>query len=310
MTMPMNPRPGAAARLALPALVAGAVILGVSPILVRLADVGPTASAFHRVFLALPALFLWWALSRRRGGASSSAREGTPGHDRRTVGGLILAGLFFAGDLAFWHTSLWHTSVANATLLANFAPVFVALGAFVAFGVRFSRRFLVGMALALAGACLLFGRSFALGADRLFGDLLGLTTGMFFGLYLLTVGRMRARVATVTLMLASTAVTTVVLFPIALAAGGTLIPASARGWAVLFGLALLVHVGGQGLIAFALAHLPAAFSSVGLLIEPTVAALIAWGLFGEALAPLQLVGAAVILAGIMLCRERPQPPAG
>jgi drug/metabolite transporter (DMT)-like permease len=72
---------------------------------------------------------------------------------------------------------------------------------------------------------------------------------------------------------------------------------------VVLGLALVSHAAGQGLIAYALAHLPAAFSSVGLLLQPVVAALFAWLLLAEPLAALQVAGGMVVLAGIYLARR-------
>ena len=63
------------------------------------------------------------------------------------------------------------------------------------------------------------------------------------------------------------------------------------------------HAAGQGLIAYALAHLPAAFSSVGLLLQPVVAALFAWLLLAEPLAALQVAGGLIVLAGIYLARR-------
>ena len=59
----------------------------------------------------------------------------------------------------------------------------------------------------------------------------------------------------------------------------------------------------QGLIAYALAHLPAAFSSVSLLLQPVMAAIFAWLLLAEPLSPLQFAGGAVVLAGIYLARR-------
>ncbi len=288
---------GRVIRLAFVALVVGAATLGFSPILVRVSELAPTATAFHRVFLALPALWLWRRLESSHLPVTDRPRSA------RDVAGLALAGLFFAGDLAFWHWSLQFTSVANATLLATFAPIYVTLGSFLLFGERFSRLFLFGMALAIAGAGVLMGRSFTVGFDNLLGDVLGAVTGVFFGLYILTVGRLRARFSTATIMLWSTAACALALLPVTLAAGEGLLAATARGWLVLAALALVVHVIGQGLIAYALAHLPAAFSSVSLLIEPTVAAFLAWMLFAEALGPVQAAGALVILFGIYLCRR-------
>jgi drug/metabolite transporter (DMT)-like permease len=71
---------------------------------------------------------------------------------------------------------------------------------------------------------------------------------------------------------------------------------------VLVGLALVSQVAGQGLIAWGMAHLPASFSSVSLLLQPVAAAVFAWAILGEAFGALQALGGAVVLAGIVACR--------
>src|SRR5215468_5565963 len=63
-TVPAAARPHTA--LAFGALVLGAVAMGASPVFVRLADVGPQASAFWRAFLALPFLWIWARWEARR----------------------------------------------------------------------------------------------------------------------------------------------------------------------------------------------------------------------------------------------------
>jgi drug/metabolite transporter (DMT)-like permease len=101
------------------------------------------------------------------------------------------------------------------------------------------------------------------------------------------------------------------LLPIALISGESLVATTVFGWAMLAGLALISHAGGQSMIAYALAHLPAAFGSVSLLLQPAAAAVLAWWILDEALGPWQALGAAVILAGIYLARRgsRSMPPA-
>jgi len=101
----------------------------------------------------------------------------------------------------------------------------------------------------------------------------------------------------------STTITSIVLLPIALMFPQPFLPAAAAGWWVLFGLAMVTQVLGQGLIAYAFAHLPASLSSVSLLIQPVMAALFAWALFGEAIGPVQFTGAALVLAGIWVSRK-------
>ena len=71
----------------------------------------------------------------------------------------------------------------------------------------------------------------------------------------------------------------------------------------LVALAWISHCAGQGLIAYSLAHLPAAFSSVSLLFQPVMAGLFGWLILGEALAPLQIAGGAIVLAGIYAARR-------
>lgn len=280
------------------ALFVGAVAIAFAPIFVRLSEIGPIATAFYRIFLALPALALW--LNWENGRATRRHRRPESWSDYRR---LALAGLFFAADLSVWHWSIVLTSVANATLLANAAPVFVTLGGWLLFGERFSRTFLMGMTAALFGMMVLMSESFTISLEHLGGDALGLLTAVFYASYILSVGRLRAEFSTATIMTWSGVVSAVVLLPAAAISGDILLATTTTGWLVLLGLALLSHAGGQSLIAYALAHLPAAFSSVGLLLQPATAALLAWLLLSEPLSGWQAVGGAVILLGIFLARR-------
>jgi len=279
---------------ALFALFAGATCIALSPIWVRVSDVGPTASAFWRVALAVP--LLWTALAFAPRAATAAPRPQW----------LLLAaaGLAFAGDLAFWHWSIQFTSVANSTLLANLASIFVTLAAWLLWRQKPSGMFLVGLALALGGVLLLVRSGLRFSSTALLGDGLGVVTAMFYAWYLLSVKSLRDRgAATLHLMAVTTTLTAVILCPVALASGEAMLPASTTGWLILLGLAWISHSAGQGLIAYALAHLPAAFSSVGLLFQPVMAAVFAWALLGEPLAALQVAGGAVVLAGIYLANR-------
>ena len=282
-------------RFALITLIAGAVAIGASPIFVRLSELGPSATAFWRIALALPVLWVWAEVGDRRPRSVSRPSRYV---DILT---LALAGLFFTGDIALWHWSVVLTSVANATLLVNLAPIFVALGSWLLFGERFTATFIVGMVVALAGSILLVGRDLALNNTQdLSGDALALLAAVFYGGYILTVSQLRSRFSTATIMVSSGAVTCVALLPITLLSGEDLLAATAYGWAVLLGVALISHAGGQSLITYALSYLPAAYSSVGLLLQPVAAAVLAWAILNEALEAWQAMGGAVVLSGIVL----------
>ncbi len=299
-----NPREAlAGSRLALGALISGAVGIACAPIFVRLSEVGPTATAFWRLALALPLLLLWTEVGVRREAGGPARR--LPG--RRTLLGLTLAGLFFAGDLALWHWSIGFTSVANSTLLVNLAPVFVALGGRLLFGERFTYTFLVGMAVALAGAILLVGGDLNLRPRQLFGDALAVLAAVFYAGYILSVSRLRSGLSTAAVMTYGGIVTCVALLPVALLSGEDLLATTPYGWLMLLGIAFVSQIGGQSLITYSLADLPAAFSSVGLLLQPIAAAALAWAILGEVLGWWQALGGAVVLTGIVLARRGSLP---
>jgi drug/metabolite transporter (DMT)-like permease len=286
---------------ALLALLAGATFIALSPIFVREAlatGVGPTAAAFWRVALAVPVLWTVYGLRRRQ-----SVGRGMPRNSDKLFL-LLAAGLAFAGDLAFWHKSVQLTSVANATLLANLASIFVTLAAWIFLRQRPTPTFLAGLAAALLGVALLVHTSLAFSSTGLVGDALGVVTAMFYAGYLLGVKALRDRgEATLHLMAVTTTITALLLFPVAVATGEPMVPLTAAGWWILIGLAFVSHAAGQSLIAYALAHLPAAFSSVSLLFQPVMAAGFAWLLLAEPLAPLQIAGGVVVLVGIYLARR-------
>jgi drug/metabolite transporter (DMT)-like permease len=278
---------------ALGALLLGACCIALSPIFVRLSEAGPTATAFWRVALAVPVLWLFFLVKTRN-------------QPRQPIHWWLLAaaGVAFAGDLAFWHTSIKFTSVANSTLLANLASIFVTLAAWIFLRQRPTGVFLAGLAAALAGVAMLVQTSLQFSPTALLGDALGVVTAMFYAWYILVVKNLRDRGETVLRLMAVTStLTAVILFPVALASGDQMLPQTAYGWGVLLGLALISHAAGQGLIAYALAHLPATFSSVGLLLQPVIAAFFAWTLLAEPLVPLQIAGGLVVLIGIYLARR-------
>ena len=287
-------------------LLLGGAAIALSPILIRLADVGPVASAFWRSGLAAPLLILWafWEREQRSGSTRDSDKAQSTA---ATIAPLIIAGLAFAGDLAFWHLSVTYTSVANATLLSNLAPVFVTLGAWLAFGQRISRQFFMAMLVAFTGVAMLVGPDFHGGGTSLWGDFLGVVTAMFYGAYMLAIKHARERWSTALVMAASTSITALALLPTAIAIGDTLIPSSASGWLVLVVLAVVPQVIGQSLIAYAMARLPVSLSSLSLLVQPLLASFYASLWLGEGITALQVVGGAVVLTGIAMARKAAAP---
>ncbi|QFY59034.1 DMT family transporter [Rhizobium grahamii] len=283
-------------RFALAALILGGAAIGGSPIFVRLSEVGPMATAFWRVALALIPIF---AFSLIRGGKDAGPKPA----NLTDCGLLVLPGVILAMDLAAWHLSITMTSVANATLLANLAPVFVTVIGLLFFRASVSRIFVIGLALALAGVVILKGGPSALGNGDLRGDGVAIIAAVFYAGYILSIGRLRSRFDTIRIMLWSTASAAVCVFPLGFFFEDHMLPATAYGWSIVFGLAFISHASGQVAIAYALAYLPAAFSSLTLLLQPVVAAILAWILLSEPIGLMQALGGVVVLAGIMIARR-------
>ena len=179
----------------------------------------------------------------------------------------------------------------------------MTLASWLLFGERFTPRFLIALGLGILGAIVLMGDSLTISPDNLFGDAISMVTAMFYGGYIIVVGRLRARFSTAVIMSWSSIVTAMFLLPVALLYDGPLLATTLYGWSLLMGMGLISHAGGQSLIAYALAHLPAAFSSLSLLVQPVASTVLAWIILEEAIGVWQGLGGAIVLSGILLARR-------
>lgn len=288
--LPAGPAPVAGWPLA--ALLVGSALLAFGPLLVRLSDTGPIASAFWRMALAAPVLLaLAWA--RRDIGTRLPLRH-------LPIGIAALAGGFFAADLAVWHLGIVRTTTANATLFANTTAFMLAGWAILVRGERPGKTTARALLLALGGAALLLGSSARLSPANLVGDLLSLAAAAFYTGYLLTIMRLRDRFTTATVLGLSTASSALFLLPAALLEPAPFWPTD---WRPVVALAVSSQLAGQGLMVFASGRLPATVVGVGLLVQPLVSAIAGWLAFSETLGPVALTGAAMIGAALVLIRR-------
>jgi len=298
-------------------LLAGAVAICLAPILLRYATergVGPVAAAFWRAAIALPFLGgVAWARSRRAG----RTLTGPDGLDRRAVLFAILGGVCFGLDLMLYYLALVRTTVANATLLSNCAPVFVAIAAWLIFGERFGWLFVAGLVLAIGGAATLSLAEHATDraglpigeGDSVTGDILAAISAVFYAAYQLFIKRARHSLSMPKTFSLSLTASAIVLGAAALILGESFVPSSTprrvlvEGWLVLLALGLVVQLGGQGSIVTAIRHLPVSLSTVVLLAQPVSVAGLGWLLFGESMGVWHLVGGGAVLVGIYLARR-------
>lgn len=280
-------------RRAVAALIAGAIIIGSVPILVRWSEVGAIATAFWRMAIA--------------GGLALILLR--PWHTRRTacsirlVAGLGFCGLLFAADLATFHLAIGATTVANASLLNNLAPLFAGVLAMI-LGRPTGARFWLGMGCALIGVAMLFIPKLDRSSTELVGLGTGLASAIFFAGYLLVVERLRGVCSTVAIIGWTGLASAIVLLPAAWAAGERLLPVTVNGWLVLAALAIVAHGAGQALVIYALARLSGPEAGVGMLLQVVAAAMLGALLLGETIGLALVIGGAAVLLGVIVATTR------
>jgi len=270
------------------ALGVGVLGLGFAAIFVRWANApGPVAS-FYR--LAIASTLLVWPFYRQ-----VKTSGGVPSRGLRLA---ILGGLFFAGDLAFWATGVILSGATNPTLLLNTAPIWVGLGALILFRERLSKKFWIGLMVALSGALVVLGldslSAFALGLGTFFG-LLG---GIFHAGYFLTTQKGREVLDSLTYFWLAVLSSTLGLLVVSLALGLPLTGYSLFTYLNFLALGLIPQILGHFSINYALGYLPASIVAPTLLGQPVVTAILAAALLGERLSTLEILGGALVLAGV------------
>ena len=283
-------------RFAFAALLVGNVALATGPFLVRHSGVGPVAAGFWRLALALPFL---WLLAR-------AFRQPVHLPRRALTVGILGAAFFFAADLGAWHAGILLTKLGNATLFGNFSSFL-----FAAWGLWLARRWpsllqALALLLAAAGCAMLLAGSLELGPAYLHGDLLALTAGLLYTGYLILVERTRGALQPLPLLFLASLFGAAMLLPAAFMLGETIVPAD---WTALAALALCSQVVGQGLLVYALGHVPPLVVGVAMLTQPALSALLGWLYYDETLTALDWLGAAAIVTALLLVRLRSRPQA-
>lgn len=273
------------------ALALGILCIGFSAIFVKWSNVPGTVSALYRVVIATVVLAPPFMRQLAKGRVSRSPRIWLLA---------VVAGIFFALDLAVWNSSLSVTSAANATLLGNDAPIFVGLGALLLFHERLRPVYWLGLVVALIGMSVIVGWDVLSRSPLGAGDLLALLAGTFYAGYMLITQRIRAGMDTLSSLWIAGFAGAVLLLAFNLATGQALAGFSAQTYLALLGLGLVSQVVGWLAINYALGHLPASVVSPTLLGQPIVTALLAVPLLEEQLEPRVAVGGLVALLGIYI----------
>lgn len=282
------------------ALVVAILSLSFSALFVHWANAPGIVTSFFRMAVAVVALA--WPFYRR-----VKAKGTLP---RRGLQVAMLGGLFFAGDLSLWATGVVMSGATNPTLLANTAPLWVGLGAFLFFRERPNRTFWAGLGLATAGAVVILGFDSLRAASFGVGSLLGLLAGVFYGSYLLVTQRGRETLDALTYFWLSALSSTLALLVLCGAFRQPLTGYSTFTYLNFLTIGLVSQAIGYLAMNFALGHLPASVVAPTLLGQPVMTAILAWPLLGEELSLWQIMGGTTVLVGVYMVHHSRQRQQG
>ena len=274
-------------------LASGAMLIGFAPIFVKWSMLSSSAIAFYRMFLAIPFLFILNYVVNRRLSFKVN--------NKSTILYAAFASLAFTTDLTLWHFSMTITSVSNATVIVNSAPIFVAILSFILFKEKLSTGFLFSFVITYSGiiGLIYFSNNYANG--KLLGDLLCLVAAFFYGVYLLIISKL-GKENSLNIIFYTTFFCCIFSIIPMIVEGGDIFPASNFEWLNLMLLAVLCQFGGQYFITHAIGKISASSGSVGLLMQPITATLLAAFIFNEILNTIQVVFVFVAMFGIYLAR--------
>lgn len=268
----------------------GILSLGFSALFVRWANAPGPVVGFYRIGLSTLVLLPFFLHRLRTGVRINRAILIFP----------ILGGIFTALDHGFWNTAVNFTSAANATLLGNTAPLWVALFARLVWKERLKTVFWVGLLLTLAGAATVLGTDFLHHLSLGIGDLLAIAAGCFYAGYFLVTQQGRVNWDTLSYIWLVGLISSVCLLMISLGFKMPITGYPTQSYLAFLGAALVSQTGGYLAVGYALGHLPASIVAPTMLGQPVVTALLAIPLLGESLGIGQLLGGLGVLAGIYL----------
>ena len=274
-------------------LALGATLIGFAPIFVKWSEMTPSWILFYRMLLALPFLIIF--------NLSFNKKLFFRVKNKKTILFTALASAGFTIDLILWHWSMSITSVSNATIIINSAPIFVALLTYIFFQESLSLNFVKSFIITYTGiiGLIYFSSNYANG--KILGDLMCLVGAFFYAVYLLVISRL-GKEDSINIIFYTTLFCCIFSIPFALIESEPSLPSSNFEWINLIFLAFLCQFGGQFLITHGISSISASDGSIGLLLQPLTATILAAYLFDELMNITQLVFVGIALFGIYLAR--------
>lgn len=264
--------------------------LATGGIFIKLSSLPPIATGVYRVLFSIPILLPFISKELKK-------------LSKRDIGLILLAGMFFGGDLILWNISFTYTTVANASLLANLVTLTMVPASYYIFKEKIPPKFILSIMITIAGVIVLLSGKINPSIDNFYGDFLAFITSFFYAAFLLMVYKMRDRVSAFTIIFVSSFSTAATMFVAMIFKEGFYVPTTFEELYPILGLALCSQIAGQGLMSFCLGKVRASLSSVLVLSQPIVAAIYALIIFSERLSMIEILGMMITLIGIYVAKK-------
>ena len=274
-------------------LASGAMLIGFAPIFVKWSELSPSAILFYRMILTLPFLFLLNFYLNKK--ISFQVK------DKKTIFYSAIASIAFTFDLVLWHYAMDITSVSNATIIVNSAPILIAVLSYIFFKEKPAKGFTASFVITYIGiiGLIIFSNNYING--KILGDILCLFAAFGYATYLLIISKLGKETALNIIFYTTLFCSIFAIIPMLLESGNKL-PSSSFEWQNLLLLAFLCQFGGQFLITYGIANISASSGSIGLLMQPLTATILASFIFSEILNANQVLFIFITLFGIYLAR--------
>ncbi len=289
------------------ALSVGVLALSIAPIFIRFSaqELGANAIIFNRMWIVAIALSLWKIINAL---LNPKSPELSMQHNY-TLGDFALflvSAIFNAACLVCWAWSLTQTSVANANILHNLTPIFATLGGWLFLGHSFDRRFVIGMLVAVGGAISIGIEDLQIATDTFLADGIALLSAVFYAASFLLAERLRVKFSATTILVWCSFLSSLLLLPVVLIVEDRVFPISLSGWLAVSVLGIVCTGMGIGAVFYSLKRVSSGFASLFLLLEPAIAAMLAWVIFAESLNLVNGLAFIAILLGIYLSESGQQ----
>ncbi len=272
-------------------LTIGVIILGFSPIFIKLANAPGIITSFYRLSIGTLVLTVPFLYSKIKN------KQKLP---LRGVFIAVLAGICFASDMALWTTGIMFGNATLPTLTGNMAPLWVGISAIFIFHERQKKGFWMGLLLAFSGVSIIILKDILDPSGLFKGMIYGLFAGMFYAGYYLFTQPGRKYLNTISFLYISSLTTSIVLGIYALIFRQSFVGYPQQTWMFFILMGVMVQAGGWFLINFSQGYLPASMVAPTLLIQPVIAGIIEWFLPGGRLTFLHIIGAFIVIAGIYM----------